>query len=149
MLLLSLSLLSLLLFVLSRRSLASSWGQVRFRQETNTMISISGPQTSLPNTLWGLVGIWGCRFRSKCSVGTAGRKKSLNVGYKNQTIIFKIYSHFDQISYVTEFWRLLYLGSLVLFCFASIVTSYDNSKNSEMFLKLAKMSFCDSKYSFW
>ena len=48
--LLSLSLLSLLLFVLlSRRSLASSWGQVRFRQGTNTMISISGPQTSLPN----------------------------------------------------------------------------------------------------
>ena len=26
-------------------------------------------------TVWGLVGIWGCRFRSKCSVGTAGRKK--------------------------------------------------------------------------
>ena len=47
--LLSLSLLSLLLFVLSRRSLASSWGQVRFRQGTNTMISISGPEMSLPN----------------------------------------------------------------------------------------------------
>ena len=76
-------------------------------------------------------------------------KKSLNVSYKNQTIISKIYSHFDQISYVTEFWQLIYLASLVLFCFASIVTSYDNFKNSEMFLKLAKMSFCDSKYSFW
>ena len=76
-------------------------------------------------------------------------KKSLNVGYKNQTIIFKIYRHFDQISYVTEFWQLLYLASLVLFCFASIVTSYDNFKNSEIFLKLAKMAFCDLKNSFW
>ena len=103
----------------------------------------------LMNTVWRVIGIWGWYFDRNVPWAQQAEKKSLNVGYKNQTIIFKIYRHFDQISYVTEFWQLLYLASLVLFCFASIVTSYDNFKNSEMFLKPSVTRSYYFKNSVW
>ena len=65
-------------------------------------------------TVWGLVGIWGCRFRSKCSVGTAGRKKISKCWLQETNNSLKINCHLDLIYNFTGNWQLLYLVLLVL-----------------------------------
>ena len=65
-------------------------------------------------TVWGLVGIWGCRFRSKCSVGTAGRKKISKCWLQETNNFLEIICHFDLTYNITEIWQLIYLVSLVL-----------------------------------
>ena len=62
----------------------------------------------------GVVGKWGCRCPSKCSVGTAGRRKNSIAWLLDKNISFQIYRHLDLISKYNEFSKLFFLVTLVL-----------------------------------
>ena len=66
------------------------------------------------STVWRVIGIWGSLFRSKCSVGTAGRKKISKCWLQETNNFLEIICHFDLTYNITEFWQLIYLVSLVL-----------------------------------